>query len=176
MLVVQQARQNENRSDLHFRLLYHRQTSHKANGCSKDPSGKSKKYRHAQSLCDCWCRFHKKSGICRFFYYGCGGRIRTSDLRVMSPTSYQLLHSASTCFTTSSSHDLVSLMVLVAGLEPARILVRRILSPLRLPVPPHEQAALVVRSIMIARVSGFVKSIFWPIWTAEESRKGYSAL
>ena len=29
-------------------------------------------------------------GIC----YGCGGRTRTYDLRVMSPTSYQLLYSA----------------------------------------------------------------------------------
>ena len=28
------------------------------------------------------------------FFYGCGGRIRTNDLRVMSPTSYQLLYPA----------------------------------------------------------------------------------
>ncbi len=27
-------------------------------------------------------------------FYGCGGRTRTYDLRVMSPTSYQLLYSA----------------------------------------------------------------------------------
>ena len=27
-------------------------------------------------------------------YYGCGGRTRTYDLRVMSPTSFQLLYSA----------------------------------------------------------------------------------
>ena len=105
-------------------------------------------------------RAKKPQLMLRLFHCGCGGRIRTSDLRVMSPTSYQLLHSASTCFTTSSSHDLVFLMVLVAGLEPARILVRRILSPLRLPVPPHEQDALVVRSIMIARTQVFVKSNF----------------
>ena len=26
--------------------------------------------------------------------FGCGGRTRTCDLRVMSPTSYQLLHTA----------------------------------------------------------------------------------
>ncbi len=31
----------------------------------------------------------------RFFVVGCGDRIRTCDLRVMSPTSYQLLHPAS---------------------------------------------------------------------------------
>ena len=30
-------------------------------------------------------------------------------------------------------------VVLVAGLEPARYLYRGILSPLRLPIPPHEQ-------------------------------------
>ena len=29
-----------------------------------------------------------------FFFSGCGGRTRTYDLRVMSPTSYQLLYSA----------------------------------------------------------------------------------
>ena len=27
-------------------------------------------------------------------FYGCGGRTRTYDLRVMSPTSFQLLYSA----------------------------------------------------------------------------------
>ena len=51
------------------------------------------------------------------------------DLWVMSPASYQLLHSA------ISAHEI---MVLVTGLEPVRILLRRILSPLRLPIPPHE--------------------------------------
>ncbi len=30
-------------------------------------------------------------------------------------------------------------MVLVTGLEPVRVLSRRILSPLRLPIPPHER-------------------------------------
>ena len=29
-----------------------------------------------------------------FFFSGCGGRTRTYDLRVMSPTSFQLLYSA----------------------------------------------------------------------------------
>ena len=28
------------------------------------------------------------------YFYGCGGRTRTYDLRVMSPTSFQLLYSA----------------------------------------------------------------------------------
>ena len=30
-------------------------------------------------------------------FYGCGGRTRTYDLRVMSPTSFQLLYSAILC-------------------------------------------------------------------------------
>ena len=30
-------------------------------------------------------------------FYGCGGRTRTYDLRVMSPTSFQLLYSAIFC-------------------------------------------------------------------------------
>ena len=55
------------------------------------------------------------------------------DLRVMSPTSYQLLYSA--IFKLSAFSGI---MVLVTGLEPVRILLRRILSPLRLPIPPHE--------------------------------------
>ena len=37
-------------------------------------------------------KFRKPGGFRNF--YGCGGRTRTYDLRVMSPTSYQLLYSA----------------------------------------------------------------------------------
>ena len=37
-------------------------------------------------------------GIC----YGCGGRTRTYDLRVMSPTSFQLLYSAIFCALLSA--------------------------------------------------------------------------
>ena len=37
-------------------------------------------------------KFRKPSGFRNF--YGCGGRTRTYDLRVMSPTSFQLLYSA----------------------------------------------------------------------------------
>ena len=33
-------------------------------------------------------------------FYGCGGRTRTYDLRVMSPTSFQLLYSAIFCCTS----------------------------------------------------------------------------
>ena len=53
---------------------------------------------------------------------GCGRRTRTSDLRVMSPTSYQ----------AALSRD----MVPETGIEPARDHSHGILSPGRLPIPP----------------------------------------
>ncbi len=46
-------------------------------------------------------------------------------------------------------------MVLVAGLEPARMVIPRILSPLRLPIPPHEHPSK--RLDTIARRKGSVK-------------------
>ena len=66
---------------------------------------------------------------------GCGGRTRTYGLRVMSPTSYQLLHSA-----------ILNLRILVpvTGLEPVQYCYRGILSPLCLPVPPHRQISATV--------------------------------
>ena len=71
------------------------------------------------------------------------------DLRVMSPASYQLLHSAML--------DLLLKLVLVTGLEPVRILLRRILSPLRLPIPPHEHffKRLRIITLMICVVKCF---------------------
>ena len=36
----------------------------------------------------------KKNRDCDSFFLSCGGLTRTDDLWVMSPTSYQLLHSA----------------------------------------------------------------------------------
>ena len=56
---------------------------------------------------------------------GCGGGTRTSR-----PPGYEPGK-----LPTAPLRDIV---VLVTGLEPVRILLRRILSPLRLPVPPHE--------------------------------------
>ena len=53
---------------------------------------------------------------------GCGRRTRTSDLRVMSPTSCQLLYPA--------------ILVPETGVEPARDFSHGILSPGRLPIPP----------------------------------------
>ena len=83
---------------------------------------------------------------------GCGGRIRTDDLRVMSPTSYLTAPpryiSHLTYQTPAISSSLPSKLGLQrlrppsspvpeAGLEPARILtIQWILSPLRLPIPP----------------------------------------
>ena len=45
----------------------------------------------------------------------------------------------STCPKLEQYNSTLSDLVLVAGLEPARYLYRRILSPLRLPIPPHER-------------------------------------
>ena len=42
------------------------------------------------------------------FFNGCGGRTRTCDLRVMSPTSYQLLYSAIFNFCLRIDHCLMS--------------------------------------------------------------------
>ena len=65
---------------------------------------------------------------------GCGRRTRTSDLRVMSPTSYQLLYPAIFCS-----------VVPVTGLEPVQYRYRGILSPLCLPIPPHRQLSAMIR-------------------------------
>ncbi len=64
-------------------------------------------------------RFLTKSGV----FVGCGRRTRTSGLRVMSPTSYQLLYPAIYC----------SGLVPVTGLEPVRYCYLEILSLLCLP-------------------------------------------
>ena len=65
---------------------------------------------------------------------GCGDRTRTCDLRVMSPTSYQLLYSA-----------IYTFVVPVTGLEPVQYRYRGILSPLCLPIPPHRQLSALLR-------------------------------
>ena len=45
----------------------------------------------------------KKSFLLKTTSFGCGGKTRTYDLRVMSPTSCQLLHPAiSPCLTCTS--------------------------------------------------------------------------
>ena len=67
-------------------------------------------------------------------FYGCGDRTRTCDLRVMSPTSYQLLYSAISTF-----------VVPVTGLEPVQYRYRGILSPRCLPIPPHRQLSATIR-------------------------------
>ena len=61
---------------------------------------------------------------------GCGGGTRTTR-----PPGYEPGK-----LPTAPLRDIIlrTVMVLVTGLEPVRILLRRILSPLRLPIPPHE--------------------------------------
>ena len=73
--------------------------------------------------------------VCASFLYrhlGCGGRIWTYDLRVMSPTSYQ-------------AAPLRDMMVPEAGVEPVRDCSHGILSPGRLPIPPFRQVFAVFR-------------------------------
>ena len=70
------------------------------------------------SLNDCFMPVwpQHESSFClgrqKSFFCGCGGRIRTCDLRVMSPTSYQLLHPRCGCSTgarpDSNRHGLES--------------------------------------------------------------------
>ena len=73
--------------------------------------------------------FSKTSAI----HFGCGGRTRTYDLRVMSPASYQLLHPA------------ILSLVPKTGLEPVRGFPHRILSPARLPIPPRRRVIISFR-------------------------------
>ena len=61
------------------------------------------------------------------FVFGCGGKTRTCDLRVMSPTSCQLLHPA-ILRVKNGAED--------RNRTGTRGKSRRILSPVRLPVPP----------------------------------------
>ena len=79
-----------------------------------------------------WCKKVRKPlkpKDLRTFSYGCGGRIWTYDLRVMSPTSYQ-------------AAPLRDIMVPETGLEPVRVLPHGILSPGRLPIPPLRHVPL----------------------------------
>ena len=64
---------------------------------------------------------------------GCGGGTRTTRPPGYEPDKLPtaLLRDIKLCASSG-------IMVLVTGLEPVRILLRRILSPLRLPIPPHE--------------------------------------
>ena len=59
----------------------------------------------------------RKNGIinCKsinYSVYSCGDPTRTNDLWVMSPTSYQLLHSAMFCECKGTAFDLISKLFL----------------------------------------------------------------
>ena len=83
-------------------------------------------------------------------FYGCGDRTRTCDLRVMSPTSYQLLYSA-----------ISTKMVPVTGLEPVQHHCREILSLLCLPFHHTGSFSAMNRIPQRARFcQGFVKKTF----------------
>ena len=81
-------------------------------------------------------------------WFGCGGRIWTNDLRVMSPTSYQLLYPASSCYIVFDLTIFIPVLRLPqikkagAGDRGRTGTIgkdRRILSPVRLPIPPLRQ-------------------------------------
>ena len=81
---------------------------------------------------------------------GCGDRTRTCDLRVMSPTSYQLLYSA-----------ISTKMVPVTGLEPVQHHCREILSLLCLPFHHTGSFSAMNRIPQYAGFcQGFVKKTF----------------
>ena len=67
-------------------------------------------------------------------HFGSGGRIRTNDLRVMSPTSYQ----------TALPRDMYFVLKWCLGREsnPHDQRDHRILSPVRLPIPPPRHISL----------------------------------
>ena len=81
---------------------------------------------------------------------GCGGRIWTDDLRVMSPTSYQLLYPATSVLYYAVSGKLwpepaFCQKNIGAGDRGRTGTIgkdRRILSPVRLPIPPLRQVHL----------------------------------
>ena len=99
----------------------------------------------------------KKLPIGQFSIFGCGDRTWTCDLRVMSPTSYQLLYPAtSDCpfgnhyiNITPHIHIYDAILFLCLTFYPTNMIGagdrgrtgtigkdRRILSPVRLPIPP----------------------------------------
>ena len=77
----------------------------------------------------------------QLYFSGCGGGTRTTR-----PPGYEPGK-----LPTAPLRDIIlrTVMVLVTGLEPVRILLRRILSPLRLPIPPHEPIRKCVNDIII---------------------------
>ncbi len=63
----------------------------------KTPAFTTQPFYYSPRAANCRAIKHqsmKKPDIIGLFEFGCGGPIRTVDLRVMSPTSFQLLHPA----------------------------------------------------------------------------------
>ena len=90
-------------------------------------------------------------------FYGCGGGTRTSR-----PSGYEP-DKLPTAPLRDMMHQL-SRVVLVTGLEPVRELPRRILSPLRLPIPPHELAPVMCLAIVAFKTNDvkrkFIRSLY----------------
>ena len=128
---------------LKFFRVAHSKLGAKALSFSSSPHRKGKRWEDIFFSCSQkWTRKNPEtvaasgfSGAISFLVAqcGCGDRTRTCDLRVMSPTSYQLLYSAISTF-----------VVPVTGLEPVQYRYRGILSPLCLPIPPHRQLVCII--------------------------------
>ena len=59
------------------------------------PTSYARRTHTPNGSCEACCHNQKRTpSEWMVFFFGCGGRTRTYDLRVMSPTSFQLLYSA----------------------------------------------------------------------------------
>ena len=72
------------------------------------------------------------------FLNGCGGGTRTTRPSGYEPDKLPTAPLRDINCCTVNRLNTQDIVVLVTGLEPVRELPRRILSPLRLPIPPHE--------------------------------------
>ena len=92
------------------------------------------KNRHEKTQKPLWFLGFQPRYLFRCYLLVAGVGLEPHDLRVMSPTSYQLLYPAIFCS-----------VVPVTGLEPVQYRYRGILSPLCLPIPPHRQLSAMIR-------------------------------
>ena len=90
-------------------------------------------------------------------------KIRTPDTLVRSQVLYPAeLHSHKNNLTVVAKQLRLNLMP-ATGIEPVRILLRRILSPVRLPVPPRRQSGQWWIRTTEASCSRFTVCPLWPL-------------
>ena len=79
------------------------------------------------------------SSVCdKFIIIQAVGYVKAYGKKISTPT-LKSVHTRSNHYKPPILNEDRGFVVLVAGLEPARYLYRGILSPLRLPIPPHER-------------------------------------